>query len=277
MTEEPSDQPVIRDRRRIDPETGELRESHKASAPTAEAGTPAAAGAAEETAAEETVAEETETEETETEESRIADLEKALAERTSDLQRLQAEYLNYKRRVERDRQSVREGATANVLTALLPMLDDIDRADEHGELEGGFKAVADSFHRALSNLGLERYGEVGEAFDPRIHEALMYAHSDDVDGPTCSAILQPGYRVGERILRPARVAVAEPEFPAEPPASVEPEESQEPVGPDEPVGPEEPKESEGPAAARSSEAAGDDSARPAGYAETQEQAPNDDR
>ncbi|MPZ96793.1 MAG: nucleotide exchange factor GrpE [Propionibacteriales bacterium] len=245
MTEESSEQPVIRDRRRIDPETGELREPSRTSAPaaTAETETAAAPSAAGETVAPEA---EPEAETDETEESRIAELEKALAERTSDLQRLQAEYLNYKRRVERDRQSVREGATANVLSALLPVLDDIDRAYEHGELEGGFKAVADSFNRALSNMGLERYGEVGEPFDPRIHEALMHAHSDDVDGPTCSAILQSGYRVGERILRPARVAVAEPEFPAEPPVSVQSEEPAERAESEEPAGDAETQEEQAP-------------------------------
>jgi molecular chaperone GrpE len=90
------------------------------------------------------------------------------------------------------------------------VLDDIDRARDHGELEGGFKAVADSLGRTVSGLGLERFGEVGDAFDPRVHEALMHAHADDIDGPTCTAILQPGYRIGERVIRPARVAVAEP-------------------------------------------------------------------
>ncbi|MGH3315293.1 MAG: nucleotide exchange factor GrpE, partial [Nocardioidaceae bacterium] len=102
------------------------------------------------------------------------------------------------------------GATASVLTSLLPVLDDIDRAREHGELEGGFKAVADSFGRIVEGLGLERFGKEGEPFDPRIHEALMHAHAEGIDGPTCTAILQSGYRIGERIIRPARVAVAEP-------------------------------------------------------------------
>jgi len=97
-----------------------------------------------------------------------------------------------------------------VLSALLPVLDDIDRARAHGELEGGFKAVAESLERIVATLGLERFGTAGEPFDPRIHEALMHDYADTVDGPTASAILQPGYRVGERIVRPARVAVTEP-------------------------------------------------------------------
>ena len=137
-------------------------------------------------------------------------LQTQLAERTADLQRLQAEYVNYKRRVDRDRQLVRDNAAAGVLTALLPVLDDVDRARAHGELTGGFKAVAESLERTVAALGLVRFGEAGEPFDPRIHEALMHELSDDVDRPTALTILQPGYRVGERVVRPARVAVAEP-------------------------------------------------------------------
>ena len=137
-----------------------------------------------------------------------------LAERTADLQRLQAEYVNYRKRVERDRAAVREQSLASVLAELLPVLDDIGRAREHGELTGGFKSVAESLEAAVTKLGLTTYGEVGEEFDPNIHEALMHAYSPDVTETTCVQILQPGYKVGERILRPARVAVAEPSDPA---------------------------------------------------------------
>jgi len=144
---------------------------------------------------------------------RIPALERQLAERTADLQRLQAEYVNYKRRVDRDRQIVREAAIAGALSALLPVLDDVDRARAHGELEGGFKAVAESLEHTVAALGLQRFGEPGEAFDPRIHEALTHDYSDVVEGPTATAILQPGYRVGDRVVRPARVAVAEPAQP----------------------------------------------------------------
>ncbi|HEY2553187.1 MAG TPA: nucleotide exchange factor GrpE [Streptosporangiaceae bacterium] len=136
-----------------------------------------------------------------------------LAERTADLQRLQAEYANYRKRVERDRMAVREQALANVLSELLPVLDDIGRAREHGELTGGFKSVADSLEAAVAKLGLTTYGESGEPFDPNVHEALMHSYSADVSEPSCVQILQPGYRVGDRILRPARVAVAEPGSP----------------------------------------------------------------
>jgi molecular chaperone GrpE len=133
-----------------------------------------------------------------------------LAERTADLQRLQAEYANYRKRVERDRLAVREQALANVLHGLLPVLDDIGRAQEHGELTGGFKSVADSLEGIVVKLGLTTFGEAGDPFDPTLHEALMHSYSADVTEPTAVQILQPGYKVGERIIRPARVAVAEP-------------------------------------------------------------------
>jgi molecular chaperone GrpE len=136
--------------------------------------------------------------------------EQQLAERTADLQRVSAEYANYRKRVERDRAAVREQAVANVLYGLVPVLDDIGRAREHEELVGGFKSVAESLEAAVTKLGLESFGEDGEPFDPKVHEALMHSYSSDVTEPTCVKILQPGYRVGERILRPARVEVAEP-------------------------------------------------------------------
>ena len=139
-----------------------------------------------------------------------ADAEARLAERTADLQRLQAEYANYRKRVDRDRAAVREQAVATVLTGLLPVLDAIDQAREHGELSGGFKSVADSLQSAMGKLGLVAYGEKGDAFDPKIHEALTHTYSPDVTEDTCIEIFQPGYKVGDRILRPARVAVAAP-------------------------------------------------------------------
>ncbi|MFF6874803.1 MULTISPECIES: nucleotide exchange factor GrpE [unclassified Streptomyces] len=135
----------------------------------------------------------------------------ALSERTADLQRLQAEFQNYRRRVERDRIAVKEIAIANLLTELLPVLDDIGRAREHGELVGGFKSVAESLEGTAAKMGLQQFGKEGEPFDPTIHEALMHSYAPDVTETTCVAILQPGYRIGERTIRPARVAVAEPQ------------------------------------------------------------------
>jgi molecular chaperone GrpE len=136
---------------------------------------------------------------------------KALDERTADLQRLQAEFQNYRRRVERDRIAVKEIAIANLLTELLPVLDDIGRARDHGELVGGFKSVAESLETVAAKMGLQQFGKEGEPFDPTIHEALMHSYAPDVTETTCVAILQPGYRIGERTIRPARVAVAEPQ------------------------------------------------------------------
>ncbi len=130
---------------------------------------------------------------------------------TADLQRLQAEYSNYRKRVERDRAVAHELAIGSVLTELLATLDDIDRASQHGELTGGFKAVADQLSSLTNRFGLEKYGTDGEAFDPQIHEALMHDTSADVAVATASKILQPGYKYKERILRPARVAVTDPE------------------------------------------------------------------
>ncbi|MET9609930.1 nucleotide exchange factor GrpE [Streptomyces sp. NPDC006512] len=145
----------------------------------------------------------------------------ALSERTADLQRLQAEYQNYRRRVERDRIAVKEIAVASLLTELLPTLDDIGRAREHGELVGGFKSVAESLETAAAKMGLQQFGKEGEPFDPTIHEALMHSYAPDVTETTCVAILQPGYRIGERTIRPARVAVAEPQPGAAPAAKSE--------------------------------------------------------
>jgi molecular chaperone GrpE len=146
--------------------------------------------------------------------SRTAELDQtrtALHERTQDLQRLQAEFQNYRRRVERDRVAVKEIAVANLLTELLPVLDDIGRARDHGELVGGFKSVAESLEMVAAKMGLMQFGKEGEPFDPMVHEALMHSYSPDVTETTCVQILQPGYRIGERTIRPARVGVAEPQ------------------------------------------------------------------
>ncbi len=141
------------------------------------------------------------------------------AERLSDLQRLQAEYVNYKRRVDRDRAVVQERAVRDVLESVLPALDDIHAAREHGDLVGPFAAIADKLEATLGKYGLERFGAKGEQFDPMRHEALMHAPwpTDDTDLPTDATattvvmVLQPGYRAGEQVLRPARVSVADPD------------------------------------------------------------------
>ena len=129
---------------------------------------------------------------------------------TNDLQRLQAEYANYRKRIERDRLVAHEMAIGAVLTELLALLDAVDLAEQHGEVTGGFKAVSDQLNAITSRIGLEKYGTEGEAFDPQIHEALMHETSADVAVATASKILQPGYKYKERILRPARVSVTDP-------------------------------------------------------------------
>ncbi len=130
---------------------------------------------------------------------------------TEDLQRLQADYANYRKRVDRDRAVAYELAVASVLNELLPILDDLDRARTHGELEGGFKSVADQIENAVTKIGLVKFGEAGTPFDPQIHEALMHLTSTEVNEVTATEILQKGYKYKERVLRPARVTVTDPE------------------------------------------------------------------
>ena len=209
--------PVIRDHRRIDPVTGQpKRGKHAASQPAGTTGVGRAGGSggpARHGKASDSTAEKDEAELTEAESAELLaaqELRTQLAERTADLQRLQAEYANYRKRVDRDRATVREHAVAGALIELLPVLDAISQAREHGELSGGFKSVADSLQAATGKLGLVSYGQRGDAFDPKIHEALTHSYSPEVTEDTCVEIFQPGYKVGERILRPARVAVAEP-------------------------------------------------------------------
>jgi molecular chaperone GrpE len=172
---------VIRDKRRIDPVTGQPRQPD--AAPSAPAAVP-------------------------------EDIPKAealqLAERTADLQRVQAEYANYRKRVERDRAVLGELAAGRVLASLLPVLDAIDRAREHGDLTGAFKAVADQLDAILGKDGLVAFGDVGDPFDPAIHDAVMHREGGDVDRPTATMILRRGYRHGERLLRPAMVEVTDP-------------------------------------------------------------------
>ena len=184
---------VINDKRRLDPETGEVR-------PPASWG-PGLQGPGLQDPAPEVGPE------SDQETSDMA------AELTADLQRVSAEYANYRKRVDRDRVAVVDMATAGLLSGLLPLLDDIDRAREHGDLTGAFKGVADQLEALTGKLGLERFGAVGDPFDPAVHEALMAAEADPAQAvATCAAVLQPGYRLssGGRVLRPARVSVAEP-------------------------------------------------------------------
>jgi molecular chaperone GrpE len=206
--------PTVRDRRRIDPETYQVREPQPAAAP---------AGSADASSDEVPAS-------TAEGNHQVEELQGQLSERTADLQRLQAEYVNYKRRVDRDRDLARKVALEGFVRDLLPVLDDLRSAREHGELVGAFKAVGEQVERVTGKHGLETFGAKGDRFDPHIHEALMQVEAEGVDGPTCVEILQPGYRIGERILRPARVAVGEPAAGTPTPA---PEPSPNEVGDDE--------------------------------------------
>lgn len=135
-------------------------------------------------------------------------------DRTRDLQRLQAEYVNYKKRVDRDRELHHHVAVSSVVEALLPVLDDVHLARQHGDLEGGpFAAIADKLEATLAKFGVERFGQPGDAFDPTVHEALMHIEAELAEGTevtTVVQVLQPGYKMGERLVRAARVAVADP-------------------------------------------------------------------
>ena len=207
-------EPVVRDKRRIAPDTGEGRPPPPA--PRGDAAVAddsvgaAAAGSAEpaESAALPEVEVPVPGEDVHPDTS-------LAAERLRDLQRLQAEYVNYKRRVDRDREVHRDVAVGSVIEAMLPVLDDIHLARQHGDLEGGpFAAIADKLEGVLSKFGVSRFGEPGEAFDPVHHEALMHVQAELAEGTTTTTVvqvLQPGYRIGERVIRAARVAVADPE------------------------------------------------------------------
>ena len=194
---EEQDRVIIRDNRKIDPVTGEARKPEpKVDAAGGESGALApepAEGPMVEAA--------------------------LLDERTRDLQRVQAEYANYRKRADRDRLAAGEIATGRVLTELLPILDDLDRAREHGDLTGALKAIADKLDGVTAKLGLEGFGDEGDPFDPIVHEAVMHDESAEVDEPTCTKILRKGYRHGERLLRPAMVGVTDPSGPVSAPAT----------------------------------------------------------
>ncbi len=137
------------------------------------------------------------------------------AERTADLQRVTAEYANYRKRVDRDRQQVVLAAKAAVLTEMLPVLDDVDRAAAHGDLTGAFKTVAEKLSGVLRKLGLEQVGADGDPFDPALHEAVQFATSSEVAEPTVTEVLRHGYSISERLVRPAVVVVTGPEHEAD--------------------------------------------------------------
>lgn len=202
MTERPQDggrpgepdRVVFRDKRKIDPVTGEARKP--ASSPGDLGPDPAAAPP--------------QPPKPSAEAAEVAALQAAVAERTSDLQRVQAEYANYRKRAERDRLAAGDVAIGRVLVELLPIIDDIDRARSHDDLTGALKSVADHLEAVFTKLGVEAFGEVGDPFDPAVHEAVLHTESDEVDIPTSTTVMRRGYMHGERLLRPAMVGVSEP-------------------------------------------------------------------
>jgi molecular chaperone GrpE len=183
MSDEEEREPVvIRDNRKIDPVTGEARKTAPAtgSEPATERGEAPKVEAA------------------------------LLDERTRDLQRVQAEYANYRKRAEREKLAAGDLAVGRALGELLPVLDDIDRARAHGDLTGALKAVADHLEAVFAKLGLESFGELGDPFDPAMHEAVLHEESDAVTEPTCTTIMRVGYRHNGRLLRAAMVGVTDP-------------------------------------------------------------------
>lgn len=202
--------PRFTDKRRIDPTTGAVRDP----AGSTPAGDPAGASGADAEGQAPGTGSADDAGSAEEKHPVVAALEASeaiAAERLEDLQRLQAEFVNYRKRVERDRLVARDQTVVALVEAMLGVLDDIDAARAHDELTGPFAAVAEKLEASLGKFGWQRYGAAGEAFDPNVHEALMHAHSDDVTEPTVVQVLQAGHRVDDRIVRAARVAVAEPE------------------------------------------------------------------
>jgi molecular chaperone GrpE len=219
-SERPEDEPkvVIRDRRRIDPETGAPRTGAVGESTAPGGASPSGGGAGAATSGASAMKKIIETKARNKSgppdavpSGEVATLRSELEERTKDLQRVTAEYANYRKRVDRDRLAVVEQATGAVLMGLLPVLDDIDRARAHGDLTGAFASVAEQLHNSLTKLGLTPFGEVGDVFDPTWHEAVMHTTSVDVTEPTCVEVLRKGYALGDRLLRAAMVAVADPE------------------------------------------------------------------
>jgi molecular chaperone GrpE len=195
---------VIRDKRRIDPTSGTVRVPAGEQPAGARPGVHPAAGeqmSEHEAAdgAQPTVVDD--------------DLTRQLAERTEDLQRVTAEYANYRRRVDRDRQLVVDQAAERFATQLFPIVDDIERARDHGDLTGAFKVVADRVLGLLDGLGVEAFGVAGDPFDPALHEAVIHDTSPEVEVPTATTVLRQGFRRGDRVLRTAMVAVTDPESP----------------------------------------------------------------
>ncbi len=221
--------PVIRDKRKVDPQTGAVRDAKAAeqageqtdAASEVPLDDSVADAVGDNEAADDWVADDAADmtdaviEEAPSVDEPLSSDAQSAADRLEDLRRLQAEFVNYRRRVDRDRAKDRDVAVGSALEAMLPVLDDIHSAREHGDLEQGpVVAIIEKLQATLGRLGAEIFGAVGETFDPAMHEALM--NLPDADLPegatetTVVQVIQPGFRVGERLVRPARVAVSDP-------------------------------------------------------------------
>lgn len=213
------------DKRRVDPETGEVRAPKDAQQPEVgeqDAEEPAAEPAGTETteagqpAAGEPAADASDLgvdipeDASGLSDNEGAEVSAEAAQHLEDLQRLNAEYAAYRRRAERERERAHENGMVKVTEALMPILDEVRLAREAGDVEGPFAKHVDRLFEALNKLGIEQYGEVGEVFDPNVHEALMQQPSEEVEEPTVFLVMQPGYRMGERVLKAARVGVHVP-------------------------------------------------------------------
>ena len=210
--ERPGAGPVIRDKRRIDPETGKLRQTDDEGGEAVSDQTTPEAGAGPAVGADSADGTEAQAEGDTHPDTQLA------AERLEEMRRMQAEFVNFRNRTQREREADRGRATGAVVEALLPVLDDVHSAREHGDLTEGspFAAIADKLEQALGRFGVERVGEVGDVFDPTVHEALMHLPADQAELPegatemTVVQVMQPGFRIGEQVVRAARVAVADP-------------------------------------------------------------------
>ena len=223
MTDEQNqnhDEPVIRDKRRIDPETGEVRHPDQADGAPAE-GAPEAGGAGSDAESSgDAGAEASDLAEDEYEltvddilNAANAEVRDPSDEHLADLKRVTAEYANYRKRTEANREVERERAVGAAVAVLLPVLDDLDRAEKHGDLEGDapFATIAAKLRAAVEKLGLTPFGEVGEPFDPQRHEAIFQQPSDEVEVDTVGDVVETGYLLGGTLLRAAKVVVKTPQ------------------------------------------------------------------
>ncbi|MGR0318757.1 nucleotide exchange factor GrpE [Agromyces sp. ZXT2-3] len=211
------DEPIIRDKRRIDPETGEVRKAPEGADASAPAGAPgatdAAASASPDAADADTVAEgDEELTVDDILNAAQAEVEDPSAEHLADLKRVTAEYANYRKRTEANREVERERAIGAAVAVLLPVLDDLDRAEKHGDLDGDtpFATIAAKLRASVEKLGLAKFGEVGEPFDPQRHEAIFQQHSDEIEVDTVADVVETGYLLGGTLLRAAKVVVKTP-------------------------------------------------------------------